>query len=223
MSYAVSWSSGKDSGYACYEAMNMGLDITCLLNIISKDSGLVDSHRVSKELVQTQAKLMDIPLIQAETNWDDYTKNFKFLISNFPSKNIKGIIFGDIFVPEFQIQKHKLWAENICASAGLVAIEPLWNVRSKELPLKMLETGFEMIIVSIKKRLIGEEWLGRPFDSEFSCYIQNKGDIDPCGEKGEFHTVVLNCPMFKKKIKVLKTNKTENEKYCFLNITKWTT
>jgi len=217
MSYIATWSSGKDSGYACYKAMQDGYNISYLLNLISRDSKKVNSHGIDKKLIQLQAKLTGIPIIQSNVSWETYTHDFKNAINEINDNDKKGIIFGDLYLPEFEIQRHKKWGEKICGELGVEAVEPLWNKNSEEVFLEMLEAGFQSVIVSCKKDLFDKEWLGHYVDRDLLQYLK-KNNIEVCGEKGEYHTFIIDCPLFSKKINIKKSKKILRDDYWFLDI-----
>ncbi|MFX1238425.1 MAG: diphthine--ammonia ligase [Promethearchaeota archaeon] len=220
MSYIATWSGGKDSAYACFKSIQEGLNVSHLLNVISNVNNTIESHGIGKELIQVQAKLLDIPLIQRKASRDRYTEDFKNILENLDPNTIEGVIFGNIIVPEYEKQKHKLWAEEVCNASSLLAIEPLWGISSEEIMSEMLRAGFKAIIINCKNELIDKEWLGRTIDNDFLRYLERR-QIDACGEKGEYHSFVTDCPMFKKPIKILKSNKELRGNFWFLNILEW--
>ena len=220
MSYFLSWSGGKDSCLAYYKAIQKGFEISHLLNFISKDTNRIKSHGIQGKLIELQAKLIGIPLVQKAINWNLYEQEFKNVLLTLNPRNLKGIIFGDIYIPAFKVQKHKIWAEKLCADLGIKAIEPLWGFTSEEILLEFINMGYEAIIVSIKKNLIKKEWLGKKVDIKFFQYLK-KNNIEICGEMGEYHTFITHFPEINKKISIKKFKPLLNGDYWFLNITEF--
>lgn len=194
MSYVASWSGGKDCCLACYEAMRSGLKISHLINFVYE--GRVCSHGVSVNLVRLQAELVGIPLVQVETTWEDYEENFKKSVRSLVPQGVRGIVFGDLYLDE-----HRKWVERVCGELGVEAVEPLWGLKPKEVISHLLDAGFEAMIVSARSNLIGEEWAGCRLSWEFIEYLEERG-IDLCGENGEYHTLVVNGPIFRRRLEI---------------------
>ncbi len=216
MSYIVSWSGGKDCSFACYKAILKGCRVTQLLNLRFKGS----SHSIENNLLRFQAESIGIPLIQKETLWEDYESDFKETVRPLVLGNVEGVIFGDIFCTEFLEQKHKEWAEKVCGELGIKAVEPLWGMKAEEIYREFLAAGFEALIISLKRDLIDEEWLGRKLDLAFLDYLTRR-NLNACGELGEYHTLVIGGPLLRKKINILESKRVKNEKYAQLEVLKF--
>ncbi len=216
MNYIVSWSGGKDCCFACYKAISQGAKITKLVNMRFKGS----SHSIDKNLLQFQARTINIPIVQRETVWENYERDFKDAVRPLVSKDVQGIVFGDLFCEEFQEQKHKAWAERVCGELGLQTVEPLWGIKADQVYRDFLAAGFEAIIISVNVEQIGEEWLGQKLDGAFLNYLTNK-KLNACGELGEYHTLVVNGPTFSKKIDIKKSRHVRTDKYVQLEILKY--
>jgi len=171
----------------------------------------VSFHGTEAKLIQLQAEALGIPLVQKETTGDEYEQEFKEAVRSLIPNGIRGMIFGDIY-----LQEHKDWVERVCGELGIGAIEPLWGKEPERILLDFVNTGFEAIIVSAKSELLGKEWIGQKVDKEFFNYLRENG-IDVCGENGEYHTLVLNGPMFKKKIRIRKAKSIRRDGYWFLD------
>lgn len=211
MSYISSWSGGKDSCFACYRAMRTEYNISYLVNFISKEYKRVSFHGTEAKLIQLQAEALGIPLLQKETTGDGYEQEFKEAVRSLIPNGIRGMIFGDIY-----LQEHKDWVERVCGELGIGAIEPLWGQEPERILLDFIDAGFETIIVSAKSELFDKKWIGRKVDREFLQYLKENG-IDICGENGEYHTLVLNGPMFKKKIRIRRMKSIRRNGYWFLD------
>ena len=199
MNYIGSWSGGKDSCLACYRAMRAGYNISYLVNFISKEYKRVSFHGTEAKLIQLQAEASGVPLLQKETTGDGYEQEFKEAVRSLIPNGIRGMIFGDIY-----LQEHKDWVERVCGHLGIEAIEPLWGQEPERIILDFMDGGFEAIIVSAKRELFSKEWIGRKVDREFCKYLK-ENSIDICGENGEYHTLVVDGPMFNKKIRITKS------------------
>jgi len=215
MSYIASWSGGKDSCFACYKAISDGMDISHLVNFISKEHKRVSFHGTEARLIQLQARAIGIPLLQKETTPEEYEQEFKEAVKGLVQNGVKGMVFGDIY-----LQEHRDWVERVCGELGIEAIEPLWGRATEEILLEFIDDGFEAIIVSANSDLIDEKWIGRKVDRKFLEYLKDS-HIDLCGENGEYHTLVIDGPLFKNRIELTETRTIMRDGYWFLDTLKY--
>ncbi len=213
-----SWSGGKDSCLACYKAMQQGHDIKYLLNFISRESKRCCFHGIESRLIELQAESIGIPLIQKEVTADmkEYEKEFKEAVSSI--KDVDAIVFGDIYLDE-----HREWVERVCGSLRLACIEPLWGCPASDLIEEFIGLGFKAIVVSCQADKFDRDFIGRHVDKLFLAELKRRG-ICPCGENGEFHTLVIDGPIFKNKIELIESETILKEgfwKYWFLDIKKY--
>ena len=215
-----SWSGGKDSCLACYRAMQQGYDVKLLLNFVSRESKRGCFHGIEGRLLKFQADLVGIPLTQKEVSPDmsKYEEEFKAAVTELRGKDIGSMIFGDIYLLE-----HESWIERVCNDLNINAVEPLWNNDPESIIDEFISSGFKSIIVSCKADIMGKEFLGRYVDKELVKDLKKLG-ICPCGEKGEFHTLVVDGPIFSKPIKIVEAEPVIKEsfwKHWFLDIKKY--
>lgn len=121
------------------------------------------------------------------------------------------------------IETHKDLVDRICSDLGINLLLPLWKLNSEQIIADFIEAGFEAIIVSVKADLFGKEWLGRKIDKKFVSDLRsyNKA-IDSCGENGEFHTFVTDGPMFKNRVRIVKSEKILRDGLWFMDISRYT-
>lgn len=215
-----SWSGGKDSCLACYKAIQQGYDVKLLLNFISRESKRGCFHGIEGRLLKFQADLIGIPLEQREVSPDmnKYEEEFKAAVSELRGKDIGSMVFGDIYLLE-----HESWIERVCGDLKIKPLEPLWESDPENIIDEFISSGFKAIIVSCKADIMGREFLGRYVDKSLVEELKNRG-ICPCGEKGEFHTLVVDGPIFSKPIKILEAEPIIKEgfwKHWFLDIKKY--
>ena len=205
-----SWSGGKDSCYALYKASQEGHQLEVIFNMMNENGNISRSHGLPPSLLQQQAKALGVPLHTWPSSWDtyetDFIQNLKYLKNQYAAT---GVVFGDI-----DLEPHRQWEEKVCEAANLRALLPLWQKDRKKLLLEMLETGIEAVIVSCNIAL-GTDYLGRKIDATLIADLEALG-IDVCGELGEYHSIVVNCPLFQKPIQLPKYSKTIHQEYCFL-------
>lgn len=211
----VSWSGGKDCTLAAYKAMASGFKVGYLLNMAKEDGKISWSHGLSSEVLKVQSKAIGIPLVQGITTSEAYRASFIKILLDLKKKGVTGGIFGDI-----DFNAHREWVEGVCREAGMTAHLPLWLKDQNGLLRDFIDAGFESIIVDTKAELMGEEWLGRKIDNDFVRDINQRKDITPCGEAGEYHSFVVNGPFFKQRVTITETNKFQRDGHWFLEILK---
>ncbi|MES1223686.1 MAG: diphthine--ammonia ligase [Bacteroidota bacterium] len=209
-----SWSGGKDSCFALMQAIKQGYAPHVLVNMMNENGKISRSHGLPEKILQQQAIAMNLPLIAVPSSWNDYEKNFIALLNRVKKDHeIEAMVFGDI-----DLQAHRDWEEMVCAKSGLTALLPLWQQNRKELVLQMLAAGIETMIVSCNT-ILGESFLGRYLTAALIESLEEKG-VDVCGENGEFHTLVVNAPLFKQAIKLPDYTTVLHDNYWFI---KWYT
>jgi uncharacterized protein (TIGR00290 family) len=218
LSAISSWSVGKDSCLAYYKALKQGYDIKYILNFISREFKRCCFHGIEAELIKLQAELIGVPLIQKEVTADmqEYEKEFKEAVSAL--KEIKSMVFGDIYLLD-----HVNWVERVCQDLGINPVEPLWNNSPAKLIEEFVDLGFKAVVVSCQADKFGKDFVGREVDKNLIKELEAR-NICPCGENGEFHTLVVDGPIFKRKIEVLESEPVLKEgfwKYWFLDIKKY--
>jgi len=214
-----SWSGGKDSCFACYQAIVSGLKVRYLANMITEDAKRSWTHGQSPELLQVQAQAIGIPLIQRRTTMADYEAEFKNMILALKREGVTGGVFGDI-----DLEEHRQWIERVCHEVDITPHLPLWGQSQDKIMRDFIDLEFEAMVVVTKADLLGEEWLGRKVDLDFIKHLdelKETKDITLCGEAGEYHTFVTDGPLFSQRIEILETNKVLREGHQFLEILKY--
>ena len=181
------------------------------MNFISKEFHRVSFHGTEARLIELQSQAIGIPLLQKETTWDSYEQEFKEAVRSLIPAGVTGMIFGDIY-----LQEHKDWVERVCGELGIKAVEPLWGKSTKETITGFIDAGFEAVIVSANADLIDEEWVGRRVDKAFIDYLKKK-NIDLCGENGEYHTLVIDGPIFNRRIELTQSKTINRDNYWLLD------
>jgi ABC transporter with metal-binding/Fe-S-binding domain ATP-binding protein len=203
MKLGVLFSGGKDSTYAAWLMKKKGHDLICLISVESENKESFMFHTPSISQVEKQAEVMKIPLIVEKTKGKkeqelrDLEKAIKKAIKNY---GIKGIVTGAVksVYQESRIKK-------ICDKFGIWCFNPLWNKDEWKLLEELVKEGFEIIIVGVFAYPFDNNWLERKINKNFIQDIKkiyNDIEISPAGEGGEFETLVLNCPLFKRKLEI---------------------
>ena len=206
----VSWTGGKDGCLSCYQAMSDGFNVGHLLNF--RDTKKKGSHTINPKLLLAQMQSTGIPSIR--TDFVSYEQEFKKVIHELNENNaaIEGTVFG-------HIRTHDNLVNRICNDLGIKLIMPLWKLDSEKIISDLVYAGFTTIIISVKASLLGKEWLGRTIDSKFVRDLRKYNRaIDPCGEDGEFHTFVIDGPLFKHRLKIVDSKKILEDGYWLLDV-----
>jgi len=210
----ASWSGGKDGCLALHRAINRCLDAGCLLNMVSEDGIRSRSHGLRAAVIKKQAEALGIPVIQKPTADADYEAVFIETLKEFKREGIDGGVFGDI-----DFEPHREWDEKVCRQAGITPYLPLWQGSQPELMKEFIAAGFISVIVTVKADLLGKEFLGRTVDRQLLYYLTGSvKNVTPCGEAGEYHTLVIDGPLFKKRLEIIKSETVSRGEYHFLEI-----
>jgi len=203
MKLGVLFSGGKDSCYSAYLAKQKGHELTCLISVFSKNKESYMFHTPSISKVKKQAEVMGIPLLIQKTKGkkEEELKDLKNVILKAKEKyKVEGIVTGALasVYQSSRIQK-------ICDELELKCINPLWKKNEIKYLKELIKNKFEVIITGVFAYPLDNSWLGRPIDNKFIEKVQilsKKYKIHPAGEGGEFETFVLDCPLFKKPLKI---------------------
>jgi len=150
-------------------------------------------HGVREELLEQQAVSIGITLqkfvLPDQPTMDEYERETDQLLNQLHNENFTHSIFGDIFLEDL-----KKYRETQLAKVNIKALFPLWKRNTTELINEFIDLGFKTIIVCVKAELLDESFAGRIVDKDFLKDLP--GNVDPCGENGEFHTFVFDGPIF---------------------------
>lgn len=186
---AISWSGGKDSYLALHRSLP-AFDVVALVTMFAEDGGRSRSHGLRPEVLRAQADRLGLPLVAGRGSWAGYEAGFRQALAEAKTLGITHVVFGDIMY-----ESNRAFPERVCAAEGLVAVEPLWNEPTDSLFREFVGTGADARIVTVRDGVIDPSWLGRRLSLDLLDEIRALG-IDACGEHGEYHTVVLDAPLF---------------------------
>ncbi|MEM0379644.1 MAG: diphthine--ammonia ligase [Nanopusillaceae archaeon] len=198
MSYAVLFSGGKDSNYALYLSKKENKDIKLLVSAFSDEDSYL-FHHVNIDIVDLQAKSMNIPLYKFYTNTKKELIDLENTIYEIKKDfNITGIICG-VIKSKFQYEKIK----KICEKYKLDFYAPLWQIDEKKYIKSLIDSGFEVLISGFFAYPFEKELLGKILDYSILKKLEElneKYGINIAGEGGEIETTVIYQPLFKKRI-----------------------
>lgn len=192
---AISWSGGKDS-HAALAAVRDRFDLVGALTMFDETGSRSRSHGLRPALVARQAERLGLRLVSACCTWPTYNTQFVRALQSLASDGVTHMVFGDLVFDE-----HREWVEQRCAEAGMTAVEPLWGIPTPDLFDAFVRSGTTALMVTIREPWLDESWLGRPLSAGMKSFFAERG-IDPCGERGEYHTAVIDSPLFSRPIAV---------------------
>ena len=192
---AISWSGGKDS-CAAYHRARPAFDIVAAVTMFNEDGSRSRSHGLRPEIVSAQVDRLGLRPITQRCTWETYDAAFARALGSASKLGVTHVIFGDILFDE-----HREWAERLSAGIGLTAVEPLWRQSTTDLYRDFLASGTRARIVTVRESKLDESFLGRDLAEDLLADFVAR-DVDPCGERGEYHTVVTSCPAFTSPLRV---------------------
>ncbi|MBI4015857.1 MAG: diphthine--ammonia ligase [Candidatus Aenigmarchaeota archaeon] len=206
MKCAALFSGGKDSTRAIYLAQKAGHDVVVLLTVFSQNEESYMFHTCNIELSKLQAQAMKLPQLVAETEGkkEEELEDLEKLIAEAKNKfGIEGVVCGGL-ASVYQGSR----IEKICKGLKLEMLAPLWCIPAEEHLKGLLREGFKVIFTGVFADGLGKEWLGRELDEKAVqelLELEKKKGVSPVGEGGEFESAVLDCPLFKGKIKIVES------------------
>lgn len=192
------WSSGKDSALALYHLLqDPNFSVECLLTTISEGHQRVSMHGLRKELLIKQLTAIGIPYsiipIPERCANGTYERIMRQATAKLITEGFEYAAFGDIFLEDL-----KSYREEQLKQVGLKGYFPLWKRSTTDLLEEFWDLGFKTIIVAASADKLDRSFVGRALDRD--CVKDLPGDVDPCGENGEFHTFCYQAPYFRQPI-----------------------
>ncbi|GAA5819086.1 MAG: TIGR00289 family protein [Methanobrevibacter sp. CfCl-M3] len=204
MNSAILFSGGKDSTMALYYSILNEDSVKYLFSMKSLNDESYMFHIPNIDLSNLIAEALDIPILTATTDGkkEEELNDLEKGLVNLKNNGVEAVYSGAIFST---YQKTRI--DNICEKIGLKSIAPLWYINSEKYMRNIVDLGFEVIITGVSAEGIDQSWLGREINhntiDELISIKENICDINLCFEGGEAETLVLNGPIFKKKIKIV--------------------
>lgn len=193
MTMWVSWSSGKDCAWALHRLRQDGKRVEALFTTVNGRANRVALHGVRRQLLEAQAAAIGLPLYVVELPWPcsdaEYQKIMSVFIYKARSSGVTEVAFGDLFVEEIRAYREK----NL-AGTGITPVFPLWGLKTDALAREMVNAGLAACLATVNLFKLDVSFVGRTFDNALLEALP--GDVDACGENGEFHTFVYDGPMF---------------------------
>jgi len=212
----VSFSSGKDAAFAWWVAKTTArFEIVGLLTTITAPFDRVSMHGVRRSILEAQARaaglaLWTVPIPHPCPN-EAYERAMAGAVADLRARGVSHVIFGDIF-----LQDVRAYRERMLEGTGLTPVFPLWGRDTGELARAMIDAGFDARVVTVDPKAAPRSLAGRRFDEGFLAHLPP--GVDPCGERGEFHTCVVDAPMFSAPLAVRPGPVVERDGFVFADL-----
>lgn len=212
----VSWSSGKDAAFALFEAQRSGIaEVAGVLTTINEVHDRVAMHGVRASLLDCQVAALGLPCVKiplpSPCPNEVYEVRMGEAVARIKAGGVDTIVFGDLFLEDI-----RAYREGALANAGMCALFPLWKRDTGALAREMIESSLIAHLTCIDPRRLDRSFAGRRFDADLLKDLP--ADVDPCGENGEFHTVVCAGPMFRAPIPVTVGEIVERDGFVFADV-----
>lgn len=194
------WSTGKDSAWALHVLRQQpDVRVEGLLTTVNERHDRVSMHAVRMELLRRQSRALGLPLrlvtLPDPCSNEDYERAFAAVLEGARKEGVSHMAFGDLFLEDV-----RAYRERQLSGSGVAPLFPLWQEDTGDLAGRMLEAGLRAVVTCVDPRQLPEAFAGRRFDAAFLAELPE--GVDPCGERGEFHTFACEGPMFSEPISV---------------------
>jgi uncharacterized protein (TIGR00290 family) len=212
----LSWSSGKDAAYALHVVRSSGnFEVVRLLTTVTDAFGRVSMHGVRESLLDAQAAAVGLPLEKVRIPYpcpnETYEREMSRVLAAAAAEGVRHVIFGDLFLEEV-----RAYREDRLRPLGFQPVFPLWGRNTAELAREMVRVGVRARVCCLDPRHLPREFAGRSFDASFLDKLPP--GVDPCGEKGEFHTCVTGGPGFRAPLRTRVGETVERDGFVFTDV-----
>jgi uncharacterized protein (TIGR00290 family) len=218
MRVALSWSSGKDAAWTLHRLRaTPGIEVVALVTTVVPAFERVAMHGVRVELLQAQAQAAGVPLVEVPLSWPSTNREYEARVGGALGAlraefGVTHVAFGDLFLTEVRDYR-----ERMLEGSGLTPLFPLWKEPTALLVNEMVAAGLEARIVCLDPTRVGRELAGWRIDAALLATLPSS--VDPCGERGEFHTFVTAGPMLREPVSVAPGVIVEREGFVYADLT----
>ena len=210
------WSGGKDSSMALRRALNdPSLKVEALLTTVTDGYDRISMHGVRRTLLEEQARRIGLPLEQVRilqhASNEHYEASMRELLLKYKARGVSRVIFGDLFLEDIRAYREKQLAQ-----IGMRGVYPLWQLDTRKLAHQFIDDGFRAVLVCVDSNQLDPLFCGRDFD--WPLLADLPADVDPCGERGEFHTFVYDGPLFSQPMQIVKGEVVERDGFWFCDL-----
>lgn len=216
----LSWSGGKDSAWALHllrndPAWSTHYRVVALLTTVNQHFHRVAMHGFREELLDLQAEAANLPLWKIPLPWPCSNEVYESLMAEACARAVRegihGIAFGDLFLEDI-----RAYRVSKLAGTGLEPIFPCWLLPTRQLAHDMIAAGVRAHLTCIDPRHLDRSFAGRAFNAQLLADLPST--IDPCGERGEFHTFVSASPAFSRSIEIVAGETVERDNFVYADL-----
>ena len=212
----LSWSSGKDSAWTLHLLrQDPDVELVGLLTSFNAAVERVAMHAVRRALVEAQADAAGLPLWRIDLPWPcdnaEYEARMQAAVARAREAAVTHVAFGDLFLADI-----RAYRERMLADTGLAPLFPLWDADTAQLARTMVDAGLRAVLTCVDPRALDGRYAGRAFDH--ALLDELPATVDPCGERGEFHTFCHAGPMFGHAIAVATGEHVSRDGYCYADV-----
>jgi uncharacterized protein (TIGR00290 family) len=198
----LSWSGGKDAAWTLARLRNdSARDVVGLVTTVTSGYDRIAMHGIRRDLLHAQARAAGVPVIESTIpqQCDNATYEAAFAAALEEARDrwpgIRDIAFGDLFLEDV-----KAWREALCARLEWTPVFPLFGCETATLAREMIDGGLQAVLCCVDTQQLDAGFSGRAFDAALLRDLP--ASCDPCGERGEFHTLVHGGPMFAQPLRI---------------------
>ena len=213
----VSWSTGKDCAWALHVLRrDTGVEMAGLLTTSNAAFDRVTMHATRLAIARAQAAALGLPLQVVPLPWpcsnSAYERVMGAAVAELVERGVTHVAFGDLMLEDVRSYRTQR-----LAGSGVDPLFPIWGEPTDQLARRMVDSGLEAVVVCLDPKRLPRDFAGRRFDHALLDALP--ADVDPCGENGEFHTCVLDGPMFAHRVRATVGATVERDGFCFADLT----
>jgi uncharacterized protein (TIGR00290 family) len=212
----IAWSSGKDSAWSLHEVRRAGgYDVVGALTTVTETFARVSMHGVREDVLFAQQQAAGLPSIIVPIPYpcpnEVYETRMAAALDDAKRDGVTHAVFGDLFLEDV-----RAYREQKLAGTGIAPVFPLWGRPTDTLACEMIDAGVEIYLVCVDLKQLPKAFAGRRFDR--SLLAELPASVDPCGERGEFHSCVVAGPMFDRRIDVTVGETIERDGFAYTDL-----
>jgi uncharacterized protein (TIGR00290 family) len=214
---ALSWSGGKDSCMALAALRaDPDIEVVTLLTTMTRDFDRISIHGIRRSILEAQVRAISLPLVEstipASASNDTYEASIAATLGDLRRErpDLAHLAFGDLFLPDV-----RAYRENLLPRLGWKPVFPLWGRDTARLAREFIQSGYRAVLTCVDTTQLGADFAGREYDDELLAELPSS--VDPCGERGEFHTCVYDGPIFDRPLELQAGQRVRREgrfEYC---------